>query len=118
MRCGHSMPFGAEFGTDGGVRFRLWAPKAHHVDVCLQNFSSGNSEQEHFSLEKLGDGWFELATNTAAAGTRYQFEIDGGVKVPDPASRFQPLDVHGPSEVVDPRAFDWNERERQWCGRR
>ncbi len=118
MRCGHSMPFGAEFGTDGGVRFRLWAPKAQQVEVCLQNFSSGNSEQEHFPLEKQEDGWFEIRTNTAAAGTRYQFEIDGEVKVPDPASRLQPLDVHGPSEVVDPRAFDWNERERQWRGRR
>ena len=37
--------------------------------------------------------------------------------MPDPASRFQPRDVHGPSEVVDPAAFDWHDdgwRGRPW----
>ncbi len=30
---------------------------------------------------------------------------------PDPASRFQPEGVHGPSEVVDPRGFQWEDKE-------
>src|SRR5262249_19641392 len=34
--------------------------------------------------------------------------------VPDPASRFQPEDVHGPSEVIDPLAYPWSDGE--WAG--
>ena len=37
-------------------------------------------------------------------------------EVPDPASRFQPRDVHGPSEVIDPGAFAW--QDHAWHGRR
>jgi maltooligosyltrehalose trehalohydrolase len=35
--------------------------------------------------------------------------------VPDPASRFQPDDVHGPSEVWDPQAYRW--ANSRWRGR-
>jgi len=61
------------------------------------------------------DGWFELTDKQAKAGTRYQYRIDGEMLVPDPASRFQPEDVDGPSEVIDPAAFHWEEGE--WRGR-
>ena len=101
------MPFGAECLDDGNVRFRLWAPKAQRVDLCLAN-------QEPRALSKLEDGWLELVIH-APAGSRYQFEINGQTKVPDPASRFQPSDVHGPSEVIDPAAFDW--QDEHWRGR-
>ena len=101
------MPFGAECLDDGNVRFRLWAPKAERVDLCLVN-------QEPRALSKVEDGWFELVIH-APAGSRYQFEINGQTKVPDPASRFQPSDVHGPSEVIDPAAFDW--QDEHWHGR-
>ena len=101
------MPFGAECLDDRNVRFRLWAPKARRVDLCLAN-------QETRALSKLEDGWFELVTNTPA-GSRYQFQIDGQTKVPDPASRFQRSDVHGPSQVIDPAAFDW--QDEKWRGR-
>ena len=33
---------------------------------------------------------------------------------PDPCSRFQPQGVHGPSQVVDPDAFEWT--DAQWRG--
>jgi maltooligosyltrehalose trehalohydrolase len=101
------MPFGAESLDDGKVKFRLWAPKAERVDLCL-------ADQAPQALSKLGDGWFELVTESSA-GSRYQFHIDGQTKVPDPASRFQPSDVHGPSQVIDPTAFDW--QDEQWHGR-
>ncbi len=35
--------------------------------------------------------------------------------MPDPASRFQPWDVNGPSAVVDPCAFEWS--DDAWRGR-
>jgi malto-oligosyltrehalose trehalohydrolase len=37
------------------------------------------------------------------------------MRVPDPASRFQPEGVHGPSEVIDLHAHEW--RELHWRGR-
>ena len=59
----------------------------------------------HIPLEQPDQGWFELVTDAAKPGTHYRFRIDGEQKVPDPASRFQPQDVHGPSEVIDPERF-------------
>jgi maltooligosyltrehalose trehalohydrolase len=111
------MPFGAEFNDDGSVRFRLWAPKAREVDLCIKHGDSSVRlpMQKHYpDQEQKLEGWFEVITDQARAGTRYQFRI-GDAHVPDPASRFQPQDVHGPSEVIDPHAFDW--QDEIWRGR-
>src|SRR5258708_15935734 len=112
MKRRHSMPFGAECREDGSVRFRLWATAAHQVAVC----SSGTNRPMRIPLEQLDDGWFELTTGEAKPGSQYSFRITNEQEVPDPASRFQPQDVHGPSEVIDPGAFDW--RDADWPGRR
>src|SRR6516164_3774082 len=104
----HRMPFGAELEADGKVRFRLWAPPHRAVQIELDG--------EAVALETLGEGWHELVTVRAHAGTRYRFVLPGGLRVPDPASRFQPEDVHGPSEVVDPAAYMWSDAD--WSGRR
>jgi maltooligosyltrehalose trehalohydrolase len=66
-------------------------------------------------MSALADGWFEATVADAPAGTRYAFRIDGGTTVPDPASRFNPDDVHRPSMVVDPLAYEW--RDAGWTGR-
>ena len=107
-RC-HSMPFGAECEDDGRVRFRLWAPAARQVELSL----AGDSKRT--ALDRRNNGWFELNTIEAKAGSQYYFRIDDEHEVPDPASRFQPQDVHGPSEVVAPHAFEW--RDHAWQGR-
>ena len=109
MKRSHSMPFGAQLQEDG-TRFRLWAPKAQRVDLCLEEAKS-----MHLPLNSLGNGWFALTTSAAPAGSRYRFRIDGETLVPDPASRFQPEDVHGPSEVVNPQGFNWT--DDWWPGR-
>ena len=46
---------------------------------------------------------------------RYRYLLGSGLAVPDPASRSQADDVHGPSVVVDPRAYRW--RNPSWRGR-
>ena len=51
-------------------------------------------------------GYFAGVVRELRAGDRYRFRLDDDPKIyPDPASRFQPDGPHGPSEVVDPRAF-------------
>ena len=100
------MPLGAEVLEDGKTRFSLWAPAAGTADLVL--------EDDVIPMSRNGNGTFSLTTE-AGAGARYRFRIDGGQEVPDPASRSQPDDVHGASEVVDPGSFTW--RDEHWEGR-
>jgi maltooligosyltrehalose trehalohydrolase len=106
----HSMRFGAECLDDGNVRFTLWAPAAKQVDLVLAHANSN-----FLPLQRTDHGWFELITGAARAGIEYSFQIDWAQIVPDPASRFQPRDVHQPSEVIDPQTFDWH--DENWRGR-
>ena len=100
------MPFGAEVLEDGRTRFALWAPAAETVDLILEDGALPMHREE--------DGTFALTTESGA-GARYRYWVDGGQEVPDPASRYQPDDVHGASQVVDPAAFVW--RDEHWKGR-
>jgi len=103
------MPFGAQIEADGRVRFRLWAPAAQRVELLL------GEEARALEMSAAASGWFELLTNTAQVGSLYRFRTDGRHEFPDPASRSNPGDVHGPSEVVDPLAFEWQDED--WRGR-
>jgi maltooligosyltrehalose trehalohydrolase len=107
MRRSHVMPFGAQV-EPGGVRFRLWAPDAKDVALALD----GLGER---AMHPMGQGWLEAFVPEAKAGSRYRYRIGGDLLVPDPASRHQPDDVHGASEVVDPAAYDWPDDD--WRGR-
>jgi 1,4-alpha-glucan branching enzyme len=60
------------------------------------------------------EGWFDLESNYCAPGY-YQFRIDDHLRVPDPASRFQPQDGHGVSDIIVSGAFDWQGSD--WRGR-
>ena len=108
MRRQHQMPFGIA-RTETGVTFRLWAPAAAEVGLRL----GGHARDRAMARQR--EGWFELTLAEAKPGGLYQFVIDGKQPVPDPASRFQPGDVNGPSEIIDPAAFDWSDDD--WHGR-
>jgi malto-oligosyltrehalose trehalohydrolase/4-alpha-glucanotransferase len=103
------MNFGAEPRADGTVRFRLWAPS--HGDILLEL----DEGAEPLAMRAVGEGWHELVTDQAHPGTRYRFVLPDGSRVPDPASRHQPKDVHGPSEVIDPTTYHWS--DQSWRGR-
>jgi maltooligosyltrehalose trehalohydrolase len=94
----------------GGVRFAVWAPKVERVDVQLHR----RSGVVHHPLTPVGDGLHEGFVAKVGAGARYKFRLDGGDAFPDPYSRFQPEDVHGPSEVSDPTRFRWHDDD--WEG--
>lgn len=105
----HHMPAGAEILPDGKVRFRVWAPAVESLSLTVE----GHDHTIPFSAEP--GGWYELLTHEAGAGTLYRFCLPDGTLVPDPASRFQPEDVHGPSEVISPTAYRW--KDSAWRGR-
>jgi len=111
MASKHVMPFGAEVLSNGSVRFRLWAPNATRVDLCLESAK----HRGRFPMFPLENGWFERITAEAGAGSHYRFQVDEKIEVPDPASRFQPHDVNRPSEVIDPSSFSWT--DQNWRGR-
>jgi malto-oligosyltrehalose trehalohydrolase len=102
------MPFGAEVREDGTTRFRLWAPGARQVELWLEE------SRRAVAMPRDAGGWAEYVTREAPAGTRYRYRIDGELLVPDPAARFQPGDVHGASEVIDPLAYPW--ADAGWTG--
>ena len=104
-------PHGAEVRPDGTVRFRLWAPAVERVEIELVG------EPGAIPMLAQAGGWHELTTERAAAAARYRFVLPDGMRVPDPASRYQPEDVHGPSEIVNPAAWSWNDsgwNNRPW----
>jgi malto-oligosyltrehalose trehalohydrolase len=109
----HEMPFGAQPAPGGGCRFRLWAPSASGVELQVGP-PAGPAETVIMAPEP--GGWFTHLHPAATAGWRYRYRIAGSdLWIPDPASRRQPDGVHGPSEVVDPRAHAW--RDAGWQGR-
>lgn len=97
--------FGTRLTADG-ASFRLWAPAAKRVDLLLEKSRP---------MRRGEDGWFSADVPGVKAGARYKFRIDDDIDVPDPASAFQPDDVSGPSEVIDPLSYRW--RASDWRGR-
>jgi maltooligosyltrehalose trehalohydrolase len=87
---------------DGTVEFRVWAPRPERVAVRV-----GGEEHE---LRPEGFGVHAL-TVEASAGDDYAFALDGD-ELPDPASRWQPEGLRGPSRIVDPAGFDWTDAGR------
>jgi len=106
----HKMPFGAQVLEPGRARFRLWAPSAREVELCL---GIGDNETCH-SMAAEAAGWYSLEADFPESGY-YRFRVNGDLRFPDPASRFQPEDVHGISQVIDPHAFEW--QDGAWRGR-
>ena len=107
LRTLETWPHGAIMLDAQHTRFALWAPDAFYVSVELENGKS-------VAMLPQADGWFETEI-ACPAGTRYRFNIDGEMDVPDPASRAQATDVHGWSVVVDSLAYHW--RHSTWQGR-
>ncbi|HSV13153.1 MAG TPA: alpha-amylase family glycosyl hydrolase, partial [Tepidisphaeraceae bacterium] len=104
------MPIGAEALPGGGVSFRVWAPGHRDVSVVFEDRSIAE-----LPLAPESDGYFAGVSAEAGAGSRYRYRLDGEENFyPDPASRSQPDGPHGPSQVIDPTAFQWTDDD--WPG--
>jgi maltooligosyltrehalose trehalohydrolase len=107
------MPWTPALGSwvDGSrVLFRVWAPERSRVDVVIEK--PGFSET--VPLARQRDGSFVGSTRLAIPGDLYRYRLDNAEMYPDPASRFQPEGVHGPSQIIDPAAFIWT--DSHWKG--
>ncbi len=101
-------PLGAVLTAPGACSFLVWAPRAQKVDVHIL------SPRERFVvMQPQGRGYFHALVEDVPPGVLYNYRLDGDADRPDPASRFQPQGVHGPSQVADSR-FNW--ADDHWRG--
>jgi maltooligosyltrehalose trehalohydrolase len=91
----------------GRCRFGVWAPGVKKVEVHL------SSPRDLVAPLKEAGGYHQAVLERVEPGSLYFFRLDEGKERPDPASRFQPRGVHGPSQVLD-SLFAWE--DRGWFG--
>jgi maltooligosyltrehalose trehalohydrolase len=84
--------------------FKVWAPRPRELSVKV------GEEIQPLTLGKRG--WWSTQVANAGPGTDYWFKIDGS-ELPDPRSPWQPEGIHGPSRIVDHRAFAWTDQHWQ-----
>jgi maltooligosyltrehalose trehalohydrolase len=85
---------------------RVWAPAVQRLRV-----RAGGTESD---LSPAGGGWWDGPD--LPPGTDYGLRLDDSAELlPDPASRWQPTGVHGPSRVYDQDAYEWHDAD--WPGR-
>ncbi len=94
---------------DGGVTYVVWAPDHGHLKVHVWRRDGTDA---FLPMEARERGYFVAEDPAGRAGDLYKFVLPSGDEFPDPASRFQPQGVHGPSEVVDASLYRW--RSQEW----
>lgn len=90
--------------------FRVWAAKRERVSVEI---TSGDQLRRE-DLSRDYSGYFVGEISGVGPGDTYRYLLDQHVTRPDPASRYQPEDVHGDSQVILRDNFAWQDTE--WRG--
>jgi len=99
---------GSNYLGEGRCEFSVWAPS--HEEVAVQIVSP---ENRLIPMQKDEQGYFKVLAEGIDPGMLYFYKIAGDDR-PDPASQYQPKDVHGPSEVVDHTKMNWT--DTGWSG--
>jgi len=97
----------------GEACFRVWAPEASVVELCLE---PAGRAPERLVMVKDSEGFFSAQLKAARPGDLYRFVLNSKPPWPDPASRYQPQGVHGPSQLVDASAFVWSDESWEGIG--
>ncbi|MCC9136085.1 malto-oligosyltrehalose trehalohydrolase [Pontibacter silvestris] len=100
---------GAEYQEDGHCAFTVWAPQKESMTLHLIH-----PKEHKVEMQKDKYGYFKVELTDIQPGTKYFFMPDGETDYPDPASNYQPEDVHGPSQVVNHSAYAW--QDTNWRG--
>jgi maltooligosyltrehalose trehalohydrolase len=107
--AGHP-PQGALRQPDGSTVWRVWAPNS--AAVSLVTLAAGNHREIEMRREE--SDYFVHREPAADEGLRYLYKLADGRTRPDPASRWQPEGVHGPSAVFVPESYVWS--DDSWRG--
>ncbi len=107
------MDIGGRF--EDGCRFTVWAPLVDSVTVEIVGHYQEPIETGLLDMTKDDTGYWRAHAPELTAGTHYKYRLNGEESSwPDPASRYQPEGVHGPSEVIDHAQFEWS--DQGWKG--
>jgi len=109
LKYTRSIPLGASRLSPGEWVFLLWAPLVERMNVHLL----GQGERL-VEMEKDEHGYHFAMVDGLTQVAQYFYHLENARDLPDPASRFQPEGVHGPSQLVDTKSFQWS--DRQWNG--
>ena len=102
-----AVSLGGTYLGGGKCRFEVWAPAAERVEVHIVA-----PRDRVFPLERAPRGYHAAVVDGVGPGSRYLYRLNDKER-PDPASRFQPEGVHGPSEIIK-TDFEW--RDQRWLG--
>ncbi|MFC1967879.1 malto-oligosyltrehalose trehalohydrolase [Chloroflexota bacterium] len=99
---------GATYLGNGRCQFIVWAPIIQKVEVHIVS-----PKELIVPLARGDQGYHQAIVEGAEPGCLYFYRFDSEKERPDPASRFQPRGVHGPSQVLDSH-LPWE--DQNWLG--
>lgn len=103
-------PIGPHLSSVGNLEFCVWAPKADKMELIILQ-SDGKIRHP---MAPTRDGYYECILNEFDGDLEYFFAINGNAIRPDPASRWQPKGVHGPSKLYLENSYLWH--DQSWKG--
>jgi maltooligosyltrehalose trehalohydrolase len=112
-----ALDIGATFLDDGRCQFLVWAPRAKRIELRLLPSLSSRGKQSAeriVAMEPLERGYYRTIADDVDPASCYVYRLEGENERPDPASRFQPEGVHGPSETQPRPATGWD--DPSWVG--
>src|SRR5258708_5108481 len=99
---------GATYLGHNQTEFLVWAPRANKVELRLVD-----SQIPLLPMNAVDNGYRHAPARAVGPGARYWLNLDGKNDRPDPASRYQPAGVHGPSQIIETE-FRWE--DAAWKG--
>lgn len=99
---------GATILANGAGHFSVWAPFKKSVALSVKT-----PEPATIPMQQDDNGYWQVTVPAVSPDMTYQYLLDGELERPDPASRYQPQGVHGPSALVDPH-YNWT--DEGWKG--
>ena len=103
------MRIGACYLGNGNCEFTVWSPTLKEVAVQIVA-----PEKRLIPMQQDEEGYWKVKASGIEPGTLYFYKLEGNKDRPDPASKFQPQGVHGPSQVIDTNTFAWD--DTNWSG--
>lgn len=94
---------------DNRTIFKVWAPTKERMVLHIVS-----PEDTKYDMRRDHAGYFSVELDGISDQVRYYYQPDGAKDYPDPASRYQPMGVHGPSQVIDHHKFAWD--DLNWRG--
>lgn len=99
---------GVTYQGDRYCHFLVWAPFVDRMDVVFTA-----PRKRVVPMTKDEQGYHHVVLEDVKPGSLYLYRVNASKRYPDPASRYQPDGLHGPSQIID-IDFPWEDHD--WSG--